>query len=177
MVYNLLLAFHLISIVSWFAGVFYLVRLLVYHREALDKAKSNQIVLIPQFTLMENRLRNIIVIPSLWFIIFTGGFLLYHSLAWSLPWFHFKAFFLILLFIYHYHSGLLMKQLQRGNTKWSSTHLRLYNEIATLLLLAIVFCAKLKDVKNIIIALTGVLVLGVILFMIIRLIKKNSKIK
>ncbi len=171
--YNFFLSFHLIGIVCWFAGIFYLVRLCIYHREALDKVNPEQTILTTQFTLMENRLRNIIVTPSLGLIIFTGGFLLYLSRAWSMPWFHLKVFFLVLLFVYHYHSGLVMKKLQRGDKKWSSAHLRLYNEIATLLLIAIIFCAKLKDIQTTIIALMSVLILALSLFIIIKLIRKG----
>ena len=172
--YHLALAFHLIGIVCWFAGLFYLGRLCIYHREAMDKPQPEQTILKAQFTLMENRLWSIITVPALWVTAGTGISLLTVSQVYHQPWFIIKIVLLILLFGYHLHCGKLVKQLQMGQKKWNSTGLRVYNEIATLLLFAIVFCAKLKEPQSIGLALIGVLGLGIIIFLFIKALRRKK---
>lgn len=171
LLYHVALSLHLIGIVSWFAGLFYLVRLCIYHREALDKSNPEKEILIDQFTLMQNRLWKVITVPALWITLATGLFLLGYSHVYNEIWFAIKTAFLILLFGYHIYCRRIMKQLQNGQTKWTSTKLRVYNEISTLLLFSIVFCVKLKDPIVIGLALISVSCLGVFMFLIIKLLK------
>ena len=173
MIYNLFLAIHIIGFVCWFAGLFYLVRLFIYHRESFDKDKIEREVLTAQFILMENRLWRIIILPAFLTVLVTGSYLLYITKAWGLPWFHIKALLLIFLFIYNHLCRSLMKILKNGSQKWSSRQLRQFNEIATILLIAIVFSAKLKEPKSIGIALGISLALGLIIFTAIKCLKKR----
>ena len=171
--YPLLLSLHLVGIVCWFAGLFYLVRLFVYHREALDKPEPEQTILREQFALMEKRLWKVILVPAMWVTLITGGVLLYRTQVWDLPWFHIKALFLVLLFGYHSYCRRILGGLDRGEKKWSSTGLRGYNEIATMLLFAIVFCAKLKSPQAIGLSLGGLLVLGLGLWGAVKMFKRK----
>jgi len=141
--YHWALALHLVSIVSWFAGLFYLGRLFIYHAEALAKPEPDRSVLVPQFTLMESRLWRAITVPAMIGTLISGCWLLYITQAWRLPWFHTKLVFLILLFAYHERSGGMRKRLAQGNTGTIKS-LRFWNEAATVLLFAIVFTAIFK---------------------------------
>jgi putative membrane protein len=136
-------ALHLVSIVTWFAGLFYLGRLFIYHAEALQKPEPDRSVLLPQFALMERRLWVAITNPAAIATLLTGAWLLYLTGAWKLPWFHAKLVFLILLYAYHGRSGRLRRDLLAGLAP-SVKSLRFWNEGATVLLFAIVFAAVSK---------------------------------
>ena len=137
------LALHLVSIVSWFAGLFYLGRLFIYHAEAAQKPEPARSVLIPQYELMERRLWRAITAPAMVATLLSGSWLLYITEAWRLPWFHVKLVFLLLLFAYHDRSGKIRKNFVVG--KFGTVRsLRFWNESATILLFAIVFTAIFK---------------------------------
>ena len=91
-------ALHLVSVVSLFAGLFYLVRLFIYHVEALERPENERAVLVPQYILMEKRLMLAIVNPALIGTTVFGLWLMSIIHAWVLPWFQLKIFFLLLLF-------------------------------------------------------------------------------
>ena len=94
-------ALHLVSVISLFAGLFYSVRLFIYHVEALEKPEHERAVLIPQYTLMERRLWLAIVNPALIGTTVFGLWLMWQIHAWTQPWFHVKLALLFLLFGYH----------------------------------------------------------------------------
>ena len=137
------LALHIVSIVSWFAGLFYLGRLFIYHAEALEKPEPERSILTRQYALMEGRLWRAITRPAMTATWLSGGWLLYLTGAWRLPWFHVKLVFLVLLFAYHERSGILIRRLAAG-TAGSVKSLRFWNESATVLLFAIVFTVVFK---------------------------------
>jgi putative membrane protein len=137
------LALHLVSVVSWFAGLFYLGRLFIYHAEALQRPEAERSVLLPQFALMERRLWAAITNPASIAVLLTGAWLVYLTGAWRLPWFHVKLAFLVLLYAYHGRSGRIRRDLLKGVSP-SVKALRFWNEGATVLLFAIVFAVIFK---------------------------------
>jgi len=148
-VYQYILAIHIIFVVCWMAGLFYIVRLFIYHTEAQDKPEVERKVLSDQFEIMERRLWNVITIPSMFIVIAAGITMLVLDPGWLQDrWLHVKLFFVGCLVIYHYICQNKIKQMRRGIFKWTSTQLRLWNELATLLLFVIVMCAVVKDNIN-----------------------------
>ncbi|VXC08438.1 conserved membrane hypothetical protein [Flavobacterium sp. 9AF] len=167
MEYNYIKALHLIFVITWFAGLFYIVRLFVYHAEAKQKPQPEQDILIKQYQLMQYRLWYIITWPSavlasffaFWMLFFTesGKFWL------TQPWMHVKLAFVLLLYIYHGKCHQIFKQLQQNNLKNSSNFFRIWNEGATLLLFAIVFLVILKNAINWIYGVIGILVFSILI--------------
>ncbi len=138
-------AFHIIGVVVWFAGLFYLVRLFIYHVEADDLAPEAQAVLKPQYGLMEKRLANIITTPGMVVALTMAIGLLMVNPSWlQQGWMHMKLALVALLLAYHLFCYRLMGQLDRGVCTWSSGKLRALNEAPTLLLLVIVMLAVFK---------------------------------
>jgi putative membrane protein len=138
-------AFHLIGIVVWFAGLFYLVRLFIYHVEADLEPEPAQSILKNQYLIMEKRLYNIITTPGMLVTIAMAiGLLTTEPDVLKSWWIHVKLGFVALLIAYHIYCGRLIKQLEAGTCKWNSKQLRAMNELPTLLLVAIVMLAVFK---------------------------------
>jgi putative membrane protein len=168
MTYLVVKALHVIGIVCWFAGLFYVVRLFIYHVEAQDELLPKRDILTAQFTLMARRLWLGITVPAMVITAATGGWLLtYHPIAQS-PWLHLKFALLVVLFAYHFHCGWIRQQLVRGNQPFTSGQLRAYNEVATFLLVGIVFAAVSKTVSTALWALGGCALLFVVLVVFLR---------
>jgi putative membrane protein len=136
-------ALHLVSVVSWFAGLFYLGRLFIYHAEALQKPEPDRSVLVAQFALMEKRLWRAITSPAAGATLLTGLWLVFLSGAWRLPWFHVKIALLVLLFAYHEMSNGMRLKLEKGVARPVRFY-RFWNEAATVLMFTIVFTAVFK---------------------------------
>ena len=137
--------FHIIGVVVWFAGLFYLVRLFIYHVEADTLSTDAQAVLKPQYSLMEKRLANIITTPGMVMTVAMAIGLLATNPGWlQQGWLHVKLAFVALLLAYHVFCYRLMGQLERGVCTWSSGKLRALNEAPTLLLVVIVMLAVFK---------------------------------
>lgn len=143
--YLVVKALHLIGMVAWFAGLFYMPRLLIYDVEARSKPSSECDVLQAQFRIMARRLWFGITWPAMVFTIFFGLCLANLYGQWSRPWLHVKLSLVGLLVIYHLVTGRLRRQLASGAESWSSIQLRLWNELATLLLIALVLLGSLKE--------------------------------
>ena len=146
MSYYWLKTFHIVGVVVWFAGLFYLVRLLVYHQEAEQKENPAKDILQAQFTIMENRLYSIITKPGMYVTVGTALGLLYvlpgyHMMAWL----HAKLFFVFVLILYHFYCAKVMREIQQGCSTWSAQKLRALNELPTLLLILIVMLVIFKD--------------------------------
>lgn len=147
--YQYILAIHIIFVVCWMAGLFYIVRLFIYHTEAQDKPEVERKILSDQFEIMERRLWNVITIPSMYIVLAAGITMLCLAPGWlQQPWLHIKLVFVILLIVYHFICQNKIKQMRKGIFKWTSTQLRLWNELATLFLFVIVMCAVVKDNIN-----------------------------
>lgn len=168
-------ALHIIGFVSWFAALFYLPRLFIYHTEALDEQEPKRSILLEQFIIMENRLYKIIMTPAL-VITFVGGLsmLHLHGVTWLQynPWMHWKLGLLVILVSYHFYSKSIMNRLAAGTKVMTSTQFRLYNEVTTLFLVAIVLLAVYKNSLQFWYALGGLLGLGIALGMGVRFYKK-----
>lgn len=159
--------------VTWFAGLFYMPRLFVYQLEANEKPSPEREILGKQLGLMAKRLWKIITGPSL-VLCSLFALVMLHAQPALLenPWMQIKLGFVILLYIYHYRTWRIHKQLQEGVFKHSSKFMRIWNEGATLILFAVVFLAVTKSAVNWIWGVVGIVGLGILLMLGIRLYKK-----
>jgi putative membrane protein len=146
MAYYWFKAFHIIGVVVWFAGLFYLVRLFIYHVEAQAEPEPAQSILKKQYSIMETRLYRIITTPGMIVTVAMAIALLVQMPAYLHDgWMHAKLGFVALLLGYHFYCGWLMKRLQRDECQWSSKQLRALNEAPTLLLVVIVMLVVFKN--------------------------------
>ncbi|NJL83963.1 MAG: protoporphyrinogen oxidase HemJ [Chloroflexaceae bacterium] len=146
MAYYWFKAFHLIGIVVWFAGLFYLVRLFVYHAEASQMPEPAQTILKEQYQLMEKRLYNIITTPGMVVTVAMAAGLIYtEPEVLKASWLHIKLAFVALLLIYHHWCGRIIKKLAQDECHWSGQQFRVFNEAPTVLLVAIVLLAIFKN--------------------------------
>ena len=164
---------HIIFVVTWFAGLFYIVRLFVYQIEVQTKSENERLILAPQLALMSHRLWYIITWPSSILAILFAGLLLWETPYWlTQSWMHLKLGFVILLLAYHIKCHYLFKQLQHNTCKWTSTQMRLWNEGATLILFSVVFLVVLKDSLNWIYGVLSLFLFSFLLMMGVRIYKK-----
>lgn len=166
-------AVHIIFIVTWFAGLFYMPRLLIYIREAFDKTEEEKKYTLPQLTLMAKRLWWGITWPSAIITLGLGVAMLVNQPHWvSLPFMHLKLTLVFFLYLYHYSLQIIFQQLQKGLTKYTSNQLRFWNEVATLFLIAIVFLIVLKDSLSMVWGLAGLLVITFMILAGMKIYKK-----
>ncbi|MGH7237788.1 MAG: CopD family protein [Candidatus Saccharimonadales bacterium] len=171
--YPYILSIHIIFVVCWMAGLFYMVRLFIYHTEAQDKPEPDRKILSNQFEVMERKLWFIITVPSMWIVLAAGITMTIIAPAWlKQPWLHVKLGFVAGLIVYHFICQHKMKQMAKGVYKWTSTQLRIWNEVATLFLFAIVFLAVLKDAVNWMYGFFGLIFLAMILMMGVKVYKR-----
>jgi putative membrane protein len=166
---------HVIGFVAWFAGLFYLVRIFVYHLEALDKPQPERDVLARQFGLMEQRVYRIICNPAAvitW--LFGLGMLFIYGLDWLWEnwWMQYKLLLLLMLTGYHWSCKGLIQKLKAGDKPYTSFQFRLLNEVPTLFLVAIVLLAVYRNGFNVWYALGGILAFGLLLFSAAKLYKQ-----
>ena len=167
-------AFHLIFIVTWFAGLFYIVRLFIYHTEAQEKEELEKTILSDQFVIMEKRLWYGITWPSAILVLISAVLMLYHSPSYlTQPFMQVKLTFVLGLYLYHLYIHKIFKELQSGSFKMSSNKLRIFNEIATIFLVAIVFIIILRDQISWIWGLLGIFTFAFLLWGAISLYKKS----
>ena len=174
--YNYIKSLHLIFVITWFAGLFYIPRLFIYHIEASHKLSPEKEILSEQLKLMSRRLWYIITWPSAILATIFALWLLHLAPYWlEQPWMHVKLAFVVLLFAYHFKTHMIFKTLQRNEIKYTSNFMRIWNEGATLILFAIVFLVILKSTLNMAYGLLGLVGLGVVLMLGIRLYKKTRR--
>jgi putative membrane protein len=170
--YKYVLAIHIIFVACWFAGLFYIVRLFIYHTEAQAKPEVERKILSDQFQIMERRLWNVITVPSMLLTIAAGITMLVLFPAWlQQPWMHIKLTFVVGLIIYHFICQNKIKQMRRGIFTWTSTQLRIWNEVATIFLFAIVFLAVLKNGISWIYGTVGIVVFSLIIMSAVKIYK------
>ena len=170
--YNYIKAFHLIFVITWFAGLFYIPRLFVYHIEASEKPSPEKEILTTQLKIMTKRLWYIITWPSailatlfaIWLLILLPDWL-------KQPWMHVKLGFGIALFIYQIKTHIYFKALQNDIIIKSSNYMRIWNDGATFILFAVVFLVILKNALNWIFGLVGLIILGVLIMLGYKLYK------
>ncbi|ATA85051.1 CopD family protein [Capnocytophaga sputigena] len=169
---------HIIFVVSYFAGLFYMVRLFIYHTEALEKEEPERSILHKQFSFMEERLWNIITVPALILMVLSGIYMFY-AMQWvyfTQGWMHVKLLFIVFLFVYHYYSWRLMKRLQAGQTTLTSVQLRMLNEVATIILFVVVFAVVLRGyfVAYWYASLLAFVAMGVLIMLVVKLVNKGK---
>ncbi|MFZ9847351.1 MAG: CopD family protein [Flavobacteriales bacterium] len=177
MVHYYILALHIIFVVTWFAGLFYIVRLFIYHAEAEKKEEPEKTILQNQYKIMEKRLWYIITWPSMIITVCLGTWLMIETGYFREGWMHVKLVFVMLLVLYHLACHKIYLQLQNDEVKYSSTKLRMWNEVSTLLLFAIVFLVELKDkgLFDWVYGVVGLILLAGIMMIAIKLYKKKRE--
>ncbi len=171
--YNYIKSLHLIFVITWFAGLFYIPRLFVYHIEAAQEAEPKRTILVDQLKLMTKRLWFIITWPSAILASLFAFWMLYLMPGWlQQPWMHVKLGFVVLLYIYHFKCHLIYKELQNDVVKWTSNQMRIWNEGTTIILFAVIFLVIVRDAVNWIYGVIGIILLGVLLMLGIKLYKR-----
>jgi len=139
MLYLWVKALHIIAMVCWFAGLFYLPRLFVYHAMSEDAASRER------FCVMERKLYRGIMLPSMLATLLLGLWLLYlNPASLKMGWLHAKLTLVVLLIGYHHACGAQMKRFARGENGRSHVFYRWFNEVPVLFLLAIVILVVVK---------------------------------
>lgn len=173
MEYNYIKSLHLIFVITWFAGLFYIVRLFVYQIEASQKESPAKEILGDQLKLMAKRLWLIITWPSMILAIgFAIWLLALRPFFISDLWMQVKLGFVVLLIIYHIKCHLIYKDLQNDKVKYSSNFMRLFNEGATIILFAVVFLVILKNAVNWIYGTVGIIVFALLLTLGFKMYKR-----
>jgi putative membrane protein len=171
-------ALHIIFVVTWFAGLFYIVRLFIYHTEAETKLEPAKSILQTQYKLMSKRLWYIITWPSAILASVFAFWMLYTNPYYlSEPWMHVKLTFVLGLYFYHGFCQNIYNKLQKDIIKYSAFRLRIFNEVATLILFAVVFLVTIKSAINWIWGVVGIILFGVLLMLSIRIYKKVKEKK
>lgn len=166
-------ALHIIFIVTWFAGLFYIVRLFIYQTEALNKPEPEKTILSDHLAIMTKRLWMIITWPSAIITLVLGTLLIVLQPSWlQMPFMHIKLTFVLLLYLYHFSCQYLYKQLQKGITKYSSNQLRVWNEVSTIILVSVVFLIVVKNQISWIWGTVGIVGLAVMLMLGIKIYKR-----
>ena len=164
--YNYIKSLHLIFVITWFAGLFYIVRLFVYQIEANEKPSPEREILLKQYKIMTYRLWFIITWPSAVLATIFALWLLHLMPEWlQMPWMQVKLGFVVLLFAYHFKCHQIYKQLQNDEFKYSSNFMRLWNEGATIILFAVVFLVILKNAFNWIYGVIGIVLFSVLIML------------
>lgn len=172
MLYLYVKSIHIIFVVCWMAGIFYIVRLFIYHIEAKDKTEEERRILFPQFQLMESRLWNVITMPAMVLSVLAGvGMLYINPFLLRTDWMLVKLAFVVGLLVYHFTCQRVMLQLRRGIFAWTSMQLRIWNEVATILLVAIVFVVVLKNALDWIYGLIGLFLFIFVIMLAVKIYK------
>ena len=171
--YNIVKSLHIIFVVTWFAGLFYIYRLFVYHAEAETKDNPERDILLRQYRLMEYRLWYIITWPSCVLTLIFGTWLLVLNPGYlSMPWMHLKLFFILCLLLYQWKGQLIYNRGKLRPIGLSGFKLRMWNEVGTILLVAIVFVVVNKDSISWLWGALGLVGLGVVLTLAIKAYKR-----
>lgn len=173
--YSYIKALHIIFVVNWFAGLFYMPRLFIYATEANAKPEPEKSILISQFKIMQRKLWYIITWPACIITMILGITLLIKSGFLSQGWMHIKLTFVFLLICYHFSLHYIFKQQQENKFSFTSTQLRIWNEVATIFLFAIVFLVVVKTNLSFLTGLIGLAVLVILLMLGIKLYKLLRK--
>jgi putative membrane protein len=176
MAYYWFKAFHIIGVVVWFAGLFYLVRLFVYHVEAEQQEEPAQTILKKQYEIMEKRLYGIITTPGMVVTVAMAIGLIYtEPSVLKSTWLHFKFALVGGLLVYHFYCRRIMKQLEKGECKWTGQQFRALNEAPTLLLVSIVLLAVFKNSLPLDLTTWLIVALVIIMGITIQLYAKKRK--
>jgi putative membrane protein len=174
--YLYVLAIHIIFVVSWMAGLFYSVRLFIYHTEANERPENERVILQKEYEKIEHKLWNIITTPAMVLTLIAGITLVcINPDLLKMPWLHVKLAFVAGLIGYHFICQRIMKQLKRGIFTLSSFKLRLWNEVATIFLVAIVFTVVLKSAVDWVYGLRGLIFFSMVIMFAVKWYKGYRK--
>ena len=163
---------HIIFVTTWFAGLFYIIRLFIYYKEADEKEEPAQSILKKQYALMSKRLWYIITWPSAVLATLFAIWMLILQPFWlEANWMLIKLAFVLLLYAYHWSCHMMYKQIENGHLKYSAYGLRIWNEVATIILFACVFLVVLKNSLGWIFGIVGILGVSIVLMLGIKLYK------
>lgn len=163
-------ALHIIFIVTWFAGMFYMPRLFIYNAEAADKPEAVRQALREQFGVMMKRLWYGITWPSAVLTLILGT-TVWHLLGVTPQWLVIKLIFVAGLYAYHISLHIIFRQQQQGIFKYSSQQLRIWNEVATIFLVAIVMLVVVKQSLSFVWGIVGLILFVIVLMSAIRIYK------
>ena len=177
MAYQYLKALHIIFVVTWFAGLFYMPRLFIYNTEANEKEELIKNALHEQFSIMMKRLWFGITWPSAIVTLILGLTVLFKG-GWNdilfteqARWLLVKLCFVLLLYVYHFSIHKIYKQEINGIFKYSSQKLRIWNEVATIFLVVIVMLATVKQSLSFVWGLVGLVCFVMVLMSAIKIYK------
>jgi putative membrane protein len=171
--YNYIKSLHLIFVITWFAGLFYIVRLFVYQIEAAQKTSPEKEILQKQYKIMTYRLWYIITWPSAVLASIFAISLLYISPSFlEMPWMHVKLGFVFALYLYHWKCQIIFNELQKDEVKYTNNWMRLWNEGATIILFAVVFLVILKNAVNWIYGVIGIFLFSILIMLGFKFYKK-----
>lgn len=173
MLYNYLKALHLIFVITWFAGLFYIVRLFVYQIDAYHKPSPEKEILGKQLKLMARRLWYIITWPSMILAVVFGIWLLSIRIVLVTDvWMQVKLGFVLFLIIYHLVCHRYFKQLQKDQVKHSSNYMRIFNEGATIVLFAVVFLVNFRYTIDWIYGTFGLILFSILIMLGYKIYKR-----
>lgn len=169
--YNYIKALHIIFIVTWFSGLFYIVRLFIYNAEANERPEPEKSILQTQYKIMIKRLWLIITWPSAILTAIFGPWVM--GLMGAIPtWLMIKLCFVVGLYLYHFSLQSIYSQQMKGIFKWPSQRLRVWNEVATIFLVAIVMLVVVKQNMSWAWGLAGLFGFVIILMSAVRIYKQ-----
>ena len=169
-------ALHIIFVVTWFAGLFYIVRLFIYHTEAESRPEIEKNILQTQYKIMQGRLWYGITWPSMILTLVSGSWMIWFKpFLLSQAYFLFKLIFIVGLIFYHLQCHKIFSQLQNNVIKRTSFQLRIWNEVATLFLVAIVFLIVLKSNTGFLWGILGLVIFAAIMMLAIKIYKKKRE--
>lgn len=176
--YPYLKALHIIFVVTWFAGLFYMPRLFIYATEAGDKPDPEKTILRKQLTIMMKRLWYIITWPSAILTLILGVYVMFDG-GWNTivfaeagRWLLLKLIFVVLLYLYHFSLQRIVSREMRGEFRYTSQQLRMWNEVATVLLIAIVMLVVVKQSMSMVWGVVGIIAFIFLLLGAIAVYKK-----
>jgi len=176
-----LIALHIIFVVTWFAGMFYMPRLFIYNTEAESKNEEARKILHEQFSVMMKRLWYGITIPSALLTLIFGPIVMFNE-GWNKVlfdeagrWLLIKLIFVIFLYLYFISLHKIFKQQLNGVFKYTSQQLRIWNEVATIFLVAIVMLAVVKESISFVWGLAGLVLFVILLMSAIKIYKLTRK--
>ena len=170
MEYAYVKALHIIFVITWFSGLFYLGRLLIYNQEASQKEEPEKGILVRQFSLMTKRLLYAIAWPSFVLTWVFGGWLVALYPGWP-TWLLIKIGLVFLLSAYHLSVDKIFRDQAAGKFRYTSFQLRIWNEVPTVFLIAIVMLVVVKQNISLVYGLGGLFIFILILFSAIKIYK------
>lgn len=173
---------HIIFVVCWFAALFYMVRLFIYTAEAQKKEETEKKILTAQLLIMQKKLWYIIGWPSMIGTFIFGWWMIWENTIYlTLPWMWLKLILVAALFLYHLQCQMIYKKQTEGVFLWGSFKLRLFNELATVFLVGIVFLVTVKSTGSLVWSLLGLVIFAALMMAFVTIYKrmreKNEPIK